>query len=39
MPWSGAYDLRLDYSRATVPAVTEADSAWVDEVLREQGLR
>ncbi|MEW6496992.1 MAG: DUF4058 family protein [Cyanobacteriota bacterium] len=35
----GAYDLRLDYSRAILPAVSEADAAWVDEVLREQGLR
>jgi hypothetical protein len=35
----GAYDLRLDYSRLTVPALSEADSAWVDEVLRQQGLR
>jgi hypothetical protein len=35
----GAYDLRLDYSRAIVPALSEADAAWLDEVLREQGLR
>ncbi len=44
----GAYELRLDYSRAItspcpfgaiVPAVSEVDAAWVDEVLREQGLR
>jgi hypothetical protein len=35
----GAYDLRLDYSRAIVPALSEADAAWVDEVLRQQGLR
>ena len=35
----GAYDLRLDYSRSSVPALSEADAAWVDEVLREQGLR
>ncbi|MBD0346347.1 MAG: DUF4058 family protein [Coleofasciculus sp. Co-bin14] len=35
----GAYDLRLDYSRAIVPALSEADAVWVDEVLREQGLR
>ncbi len=43
-----AYDLRLDYSRAIasrclfgaiVPGLSEADAAWVDEVLREQGLR
>ena len=35
----GAYDLRLDYSRAIVPTLSEADAAWVDEVLRQQGLR
>ena len=35
----GAYDLRLDYSRAIAPALSEADAAWVDEVLRQQGLR
>lgn len=35
----GAYDLRLDYSRSTVPALSEADAVWVDEVLRQQGLR
>jgi hypothetical protein len=35
----GVYDLRLDYSRASVPALSEADAAWVDEVLRKQGLR
>ncbi len=31
-----AYDFRLDYSRA-VPALSEADTAWVDEVLHQQG--
>jgi hypothetical protein len=35
----GAYDLRLDYSRAIMPTLSEADAAWVDEVLRQQGLR
>jgi hypothetical protein len=35
----GAYDLRLDYSRAIVPALSDADAAWLDEVLRQQGLR
>lgn len=35
----GSYDLRLDYSRAIVPALSEVDAAWVDGVLREQGLR
>ena len=32
-----AYELRLDYIRAIVPALSEADAAWVDEVLRQQG--
>ena len=35
----GAYDLRLDYSRALVPALSEANAAWVDDILRQQGLR
>lgn len=35
----GAYDLRLDYSRAIVPALSETDMVWVDEVLRQQGLK
>ena len=43
-----AYDIRLDYNRAIasrcffgaiVPCLSEADAAWVDEVLRQQGLR
>jgi hypothetical protein len=35
----GAYDLRLDYSRAIMPALSEADTALVDDVLRQQELR
>ena len=35
----GTYDLRLDYSRLTVPALSKADAAWVDEVLCQEGLR
>jgi hypothetical protein len=35
----GAYALRLDYSRSTLPALSEADAAWIDEVLRQQGLK
>jgi hypothetical protein len=43
----GAYDLRLDYSAiasrcpfgAIVPALSEADAVWVDDILRQQGLR
>lgn len=35
----GAYDIRLNYSRPTMPALSEADAAWVDELLRQQGLR
>ncbi|MBE9229280.1 DUF4058 family protein [Phormidium sp. LEGE 05292] len=33
------YDLQIDYSRECVPALSETNAAWVDEVLREQGLR
>jgi hypothetical protein len=35
----GSYDLRINYSNSPVPALSETDAAWVDEVLREQGLR
>lgn len=35
----GGYDLRLDYNREAVPTLSQTDAAWVDEVLREQGLR
>lgn len=35
----GSYDLRLDYTSEPVPALSEADAAWVDRVLRQQGLR
>ncbi|BAZ08253.1 hypothetical protein NIES4071_00580 [Calothrix sp. NIES-4071] len=35
----GGYDLRLDYSRQLVPNLSVQDAAWVDKVLREQGLR
>jgi Protein of unknown function (DUF4058) len=35
----GGYDLRLDYSREPIPTLSRTDVAWVDSVLREQGLR
>lgn len=35
----GAYDLRLNYSGSIVPALSETDATWVDDVLRQQGLR
>ena len=35
----GSYDLRINYSNCPVPALSETDAAWVDEVLRQQGLR
>ena len=35
----GGYDLRLDYSRELIPTLSENNAAWVDRVLREQGLR
>jgi hypothetical protein len=34
-----AYDLSVDYRRAPVPALAEADAQWLDEFLREKGLR
>ncbi|MEH2374646.1 MAG: DUF4058 family protein [Nostoc sp.] len=33
------YDLVVDYSQQPVPALLEADAAWVDALLREKGLR
>ncbi|MUG92506.1 DUF4058 family protein [Scytonema sp. UIC 10036] len=35
----GGYDLRLDYNREPTPALSQTDAAWVNEVLRKQGLR
>lgn len=35
----GGYDLRLDYSREPMPTLSQNNAAWVDSVLREQGLR
>jgi Uma2 family endonuclease len=33
------YDYTMDYSREPVPALSEADAAWADAILREKGLR
>jgi Protein of unknown function (DUF4058) len=35
----GSYDLRIDYSRAPIPALSEPDMAWVNEILQEQRLK
>lgn len=35
----GGYDLRIDYRRSPVPALSTTDAAWADRLLREQGLR
>lgn len=35
----GGYDLRLDYSRSTVPTLSNQDAVWVDELLKHEGLR
>jgi Protein of unknown function (DUF4058) len=35
----GSYDLRIDYTRPPVPALSEPDMAWVTEILQQQGLR
>lgn len=32
------YDLVVDYSQQPVPALSQADAAWADAVLREKGL-
>jgi hypothetical protein len=33
------YEMRIDYTREPVPALSETDAAWADALLREQGLR
>ena len=33
------YDMRIDYTRNPVPPLADADTAWADALLREQGLR
>lgn len=33
------YDLVIDYTREPVPSVPDAEAAWADTLLREQGLR
>lgn len=35
----GSYDLAIDYTEEPRPPLLAADAAWVDKVLREQGLR
>jgi hypothetical protein len=32
----GAYDLRIDYTAAPVPPLSETDAAWADVLLRER---
>ncbi|HEY9853944.1 MAG TPA: DUF4058 family protein [Leptolyngbyaceae cyanobacterium] len=33
------YDMRIDYRREPVPALSETNAAWVDALLKERGLR
>lgn len=35
----GRYHLLIDYSKDPVPALSEAETQWVDAVLKEKGLR
>ncbi|MDF5721336.1 MAG: DUF4058 family protein [Rhizonema sp. PD37] len=35
----GSYDLRIDYSSAPIPALSEPDMAWVNEILQQQELK
>jgi hypothetical protein len=35
----GSYDLAIDYRTEPIPPLSTADAAWLDKVLREQGLR
>ncbi|MEG4959495.1 MULTISPECIES: DUF4058 family protein [unclassified Microcoleus] len=34
-----AYDFRIDYTAAPVPALSESDAAWADALLEERGLK
>ncbi|NJK66676.1 MAG: DUF4058 family protein [Microcoleus sp. CSU_2_2] len=34
-----AYDFRIDYTAAPVPALSETDAAWADSLLRDKELR
>ena len=33
----GSYDLRINYNRLPIPALSEPDMAWVNEMLQQQG--
>jgi len=35
----GSYDLAINYHTEPKPSLSQADAAWVDQVLHEQGLR
>ncbi len=35
----GNYDLVIDYTQEPVPPLSQENTAWVDEVLKEKGLR
>jgi Protein of unknown function (DUF4058) len=35
----GSYDLRIDYSRPPIPALSEPDLAWVHDKLQQQALQ
>ena len=36
---NGGYDLDLDYAQDPEPPLSDDDRAWIDQLLREQGLR
>ncbi|MEO0842261.1 MAG: DUF4058 family protein [Cyanobacteria bacterium J06643_5] len=35
----GGYDLRLDYSRSSLPSLSNQDAVWIDELLKRENLR
>lgn len=35
----GSYDLRIDYSRPPVPSLSNPEIAWLEDILKQQGLR
>lgn len=35
----GGYDLRINYRRPPIPNLSESDTAWVNELLHQQGLK
>ena len=35
----GRYDLIIDYQQKIIPALSETDAVWAENILKKQGLR